>query len=133
MQVRPKKYRNWGPVTCLETGKTYPNPNEAARAIGYKTGEMVRMSVMWGKACKGLHFSDGRLAGEELEKARQKLEMEARQNLRRSILKPGLITCMPVPARGIITNVDIDALHPLTVRTRDGLVYYLRTDEVKLS
>ena len=145
MKVRPDRYRNWGPVTCLETGKTYPNPNEAARAIGYKTGEMVRMSVMLGKACKGLHFADGRLAGDELEKARQKLEIQARQNLRRSvpdeyeigipvrILKPGLITCMPVPARGVITNVDIDALHPLTVRTKSGLVYYLRTDEVQLA
>lgn len=133
MKVRPDRYRNWGPVTCLETGKTYPNQSEAARAIGYKTGEMVRMSVMLGKACKGLHFADGRLTGEDLEKARHELEMQARQNLRRSILKPGLITCMPVPARGIITNVDIDALHPLTVRTRDGLVYYLRTDEVKLA
>lgn len=145
MKVRPDRYRNWGPVTCLETGKTYPNQSEAARAIRYKTGEMVRMSVMLGKACKGLHFADGRLTGEDLEKARHELEMQARQNLRRSvpdeyeigipvrILKPGLITCMPVPARGIITNVDIDALHPLTVRTRDGLVYYLRTDEVKLA
>ena len=145
MKVRSDRYRNWGPVTCLETGKTYPNPNEAARAIGYKAGEMVRMSVMLGRACKGLHFADGKLAGEELEKARHELEMQARQNLRRSvpdeyeivipfrILKPGLITCMPVPANGVITNVDIDALHPLTVRTRDGLVYYLRTDEVKLA
>ncbi|WP_242324555.1 hypothetical protein [Faecalibaculum rodentium] len=145
MKVRPDRYRNWGPVTCLETGKTYPNQSEAARAIGYKTGEMVRMSVMLGKACKGLHFADGRLTGEDLEKARHELEMQARQNLRRSvpdeyeigipvrILKPGLITCMPVLARGIITNVDIDALHPFTVRTRDGLVYYLRTDEVKLA
>lgn len=145
MKVRPDRYRNWGPVTCLETGKTYPNQSEAARAIGYKTGEMVRMSVMLGKACKGLHFADGRLTGEDLEKARHELEMQARQNLRRSvpdeykigipvrILKPGLITCMPVPARGIITNVDIDALHPFTARTRDGLVYYLRTDEVKLA
>lgn len=145
MKVRPDRYRNWGPVTCLETGKTYPNQSEAARAIGYKTGEMVRMSVMLGKACKGLHFADGRLTGEDLEKARHELEMQARQNLRRSvpdeyeigipvrILKPWLITCMPVPARGIITNVDIDALHPFTVRTRDGLVYYLRTDEVKLA
>lgn len=145
MRIRPDRYRNWGPVTCLETGKTYPHPSEAARAIGYKTGEMVKMSVMLGKACKGLHFADGRLTGEGLEKARHELEMQARQNLRRSvpdeyeigipvrILKPGLITCMPVPARGIITNVDIDALHPLTVRTRDGLVYYLRTDEVKLA
>lgn len=145
MQVRPKKYRKWGPVTCLETGEVYATPNEAARAIGYKTGEMVRMSVMLGKACKGLHFADGRLAGEELEKARHELEMEARQNLDRGvpgeyeigipvrILKPGLITCMPVPARGVSTNVDIGALHPLTVRTRAGLVYYLRTDEVQLA
>ena len=145
MKVRPKKYRNWGPVTCLETGEVYATSNEAAKAIGYKTGEMVRMSVMLGKACKGLHFADGRLAGEELEKARHELEMQARQNLRRSvpdeyeigipvrILKPGLITCMPVPERGVITNVDIDALHPLTVRTKSGLVYYLRTDEVQLA
>lgn len=145
MKVRPDRYRNWGPVTCLETGKTYPNQSEAARAIGYKTGEMVRMSVMLGKACKGLHFADGRLTGEDLEKARHELEMQARQNLRRSvpdeyeigipvrILKPGLITCMPVPARGIITNVDIDALHPFTVRTRDGLVYYLKLEEVQLA
>lgn len=65
MKVRPDRYRNWGPVTCLETGKTYPNQSEAARAIGYKTGEMVRMSVMLGKACKGLHFADGRLTGED--------------------------------------------------------------------
>lgn len=83
MKVRLDRYRNWGPVTCLETGKTYPNPNEASRAIGYKSGGMVRMSVMLGKACKGLHFADGRLAGDELEKARQKLEMEARQNFDR--------------------------------------------------
>ena len=127
MKVRPDRYRNWGPVTCLETGKTYPNPNEAARA------------------CKGLHFADGRLAGEELEKARHELEMEARQNLGRSvpdeyeigvpvrILKPGLITCMPVPAKGVITSVDIDARHPLTVRTRAGLVYYLKLEEVQLA
>ncbi len=145
MKVRPKKRRKWGPVICLETGKTYPNPTKAARAIGYKTGEMVRMSVMLGKACKGLHFADGRLAGEELEKARHELEIQARQNLRRSvpdeyeigipvrILKPGLIACMPVPARGVITSVDIGAIHPLTVRTKSGLVYYLRTDEVQLA
>ena len=145
MQVRPERYRNWGPVTCLETGEVFATPNEAARAIGLKTSDMVRKSVLLGRACKGLHFADGRLAGEELEKARHELEMQARQNLRRSvpdeyeigipvrILKPGLITCMPVPARGVITNVDIDALHPLTVRTRAGLVYYLRTDEVQLA
>ena len=145
MKVRSDRYRNWGPVTCLETGKTYPNPNEAARAIGYKAGEMVRKSVLLGSACKGLHFADGKLAGEELEKARHELEMQARQNLLRSvpdeyeigipvrILKPGLITCMPVPERGVITNVDINALHPLTVRTKSGLVYYLRTDEVQLA
>jgi len=145
MKVRPDRYRNWGPMTCLETGKTYPNPNEAARAIGYKTGETVRRSVLLGRACKGLHFADGRLAGEELEKARHELEMEARQNLGRSvpdeyeigvpvrILKPGLITCMPVPAKGVITSVDIDARHPLTVRTRAGLVYYLKLEEVQLA
>ncbi len=145
MKVRPKKYRKWGPVTCLETGEVYATSNEAAKAIGLKTSEMVRMSVMLGNACKGLHFADGRLTGDALEKARKQLEMQARQNLDRGvpgeyeigipvrILKPGLITCMPVPARGVITNVDIDALHPLTVRTRDGLVYYLRTDEVKLA
>ncbi len=129
LEIRPDRYRNWGPVTCLETGTTYPNPTKAARASGYKTGEMVRMSVMLGKACKGLHFADGGLAGDELEKARHELEMQARQNLRHSvpdeyeigipvrILKPGLIDCMPVPARGVITNVDIAAIHPLTVRT----------------
>lgn len=145
MRVIQAKRRKWGPVTCLETGKTYPNPNEAARAIGYKAGEMVRMSVMLGKACKGLHFADGRLAGEELEKARHELEMKARQNLDRGvpgeyeigipvrILKPGLITCMPVPANGVITSVDIDARHPLTVRTRAGLVYYLKLEEVQLA
>ena len=145
MRVIQAKYRKWGPVTCLETGEVYATPNEAAKAIGYKTGEMVRVSVRLGKACKGLHFADGRLAGDELEKARQKLEIQARQNLRRSvpdeceigvpvtILKPGLIACMPVPAKGVITNVDIDALHPLTVRTKSGLVYYLRTDEVQLA
>lgn len=145
MKVRPDRYRNWGPMTCLETGKTYPNPNEAARAIGDKTGETVRRSVLLGRACKGLHFADGRLAGEELEKARHELEMEARQNLGRSvpdeyeigvpvrILKPGLITCMPVPAKGVITSVDIDARHPLTVRTRAGLVYYLKLEEVQLA
>ena len=49
------------------------------------------------------------------------------------IIKPGLITCMPVPAKGVITSIDIDAIHPLTVRTRAGLVYYLRTDEVQLA
>ena len=145
MKVIPDRYRNWGPVTCLETGKTYPNTSEAARAIGYKTGDTVRMSVKLGKACKGLHFADGRLTGDALEKARHELGIQARQNLRRSvpdeyeigipvrILKPGLITCMPVPERGVITNVDIDALHPLTVRTKSGLVYYLRTDEVQLA
>lgn len=145
MRVIQAKYRKWGPVTCLETGEVYATTNEAAKAIGLKTSEMVRMSVMLGKACKGLHFADGRLAGEELEKARHELEMEARQNLRRSvpdeyeigvpvrILKPGLITCMPVPARGVITNVDIDARHPLTVRTRAGLVYYLKLEEVQLA
>lgn len=133
MKVRPKKYRKWGPVTCLETGEVYATPNEAAKAIGLKTSDMVRKSILLERDCKSLHFADGRLTGEDLEKARHELEMQARQNLRRSILKPGLITCMPVPARGIITNVDIDALHPLTVRTRDGLVYYLRTDEVKLA
>lgn len=145
MKVRPDRYRNWGPVTCLETGEVFATPNEAARIIGYKTGEMVRKSVLLGRDCKGLHFADGRLAGEELEKARHELEMEARQNLGRSvpdeyeigvpvrILKPGLITCMPVPAKGVITSVDIDARHPLTVRTRAGLVYYLKLEEVQLA
>lgn len=145
MRVIQAPPRKWGPVTCLETGKTYPNPNEAARIIGYKTGEMVRKSVLLGRDCKSLHFVDGRLAGEELEKARHELEMEARQNLGRSvpdeyeigvpvrILKPGLITCMPVPAKGVITSVDIDARHPLTVRTRAGLVYYLKLEEVQLA
>lgn len=101
--------------------------------------------MLLGRDCKGLHFADGRLAGEELEKARHELEMEARQNLGRSvpdeyeigvpvrILKPGLITCMPVPAKGVITSVDIDARHPLTVRTRAGLVYYLKLEEVQLA
>lgn len=145
MQVRPKKYRKWGPVTCLETGEVYATPNEAAKAIGLKTSDMVRKSILLGKACKGLHFADGGPAGEELEKARHEPEIQARQNLRRSvpdeyeigvpvrILKPGLIDCMPVPAKGVITSVDIGAIHPLTVRTRDGLVYYLRTDEVQLA
>lgn len=145
MRVIQAKYRKWGPVTCLETGEVFATPNEAARAIGLKTSDMVRNSVLLGRACKGLHFADGKLAGDELEKARHEPEIQARQNLRRSvpdeyeigvpvrILKPGLITCMPVPARGVITNVDIDALHPLTVRTRAGLVYYLRTDEVQLA
>lgn len=145
MRVIQAPHRKWGPVTCLETGEVFATPNEAARIIGYKTGEMVRKSVLLGRDCKGLHFADGRLAGEELEKARHELEMEARQNLGRSvpdeyeigvpvtILKPGLIACMPVPAKGVITSIDIDARHPLTARTRDGLVYYLRTDEVKLA
>ena len=145
MQVRPKKYRKWGPVTCLETGEVYATPNEAAKAIGLITSDMVRKSILLERDCKGLHFADGKLAGDELEKARHEPEMKARQNLRRSvpdeyeigipvrILKPGLITCMPVPARGVITNVDIDALHPLTVRTRGGLVYYLKLEEVQLA
>ncbi|WP_305177886.1 hypothetical protein [Faecalibaculum rodentium] len=145
MRVIQAKHRKWGPVTCLETGEVYATPNEAAKVIGLKTSEMVRKSILLKRDCKSLHFVDGRLTGDALEKARHELEIQARQNLRRSvpdeyeigipvrILKPGLITCMPVPARGIITNVDIDALHPLTVRTRDGLVYYLRTDEVKLA
>lgn len=145
MRVIQAKRRKWGPVTCLETGEVYATPNEAAKAIGLKTSDMVRKSILLERDCKSLHFVDGRLAGDELEKARHELEMKARQNLDRGvpgeyeigipvrILKPGLITCMPVPARGVITNVDIDALHPLTVRTRDGLVYYLRTDEVKLA
>ena len=145
MRVIQAKRRKWGPVTCLETGEVYATPIEAAKALGYKADEMVRKSVLLGMACKGLHFADGKLAGEELEKARHELEMQARQNLLRSvpdeyeigipvrILKPGLITCMPVPERGVITNVDIDALHPLTVRTKSGLVYYLRTDEVQLA
>lgn len=50
-----------------------------------------------------------------------------------TIIKPGLIDCMPVPARGVITSVDINARHPLTVRTKSGLVYYLRTEEVQLA
>ena len=145
MRVIQAKHRKWGPVTCLETGEVYATPNEAAKAIGLKTSDMVRVSVRLGKACKGLHFADGRLAGEELEKARHELEIQARQNLDRGvpgeyeigipvrILKPGLITCMPVPARGVITSVDIGAIHPLTVRTKSGLVYYLRTDEVQLA
>ncbi len=83
MKVRSDRYRNWGPVTGLETGEVYATSNEAAKAIGLKTSEMVRMSVMLGRACKGLHFADGRLAGEELEKARHELEMKARQNLDR--------------------------------------------------
>ena len=106
---------------------------------------MVRKSILLKRDCKSLHFVDGRLTGDALEKARHELEIQARQNLRRSvpdeyeigipvrILKPGLITCMPVPARGVITNVDIDALHPLTVRTRAGLVYYLKLEEVQLA
>lgn len=145
MRVIQAPHRKWGPVPCLETGEVFATPNEAARIIGYKTGEMVRKSVLLGRDCKGLHFADGRLAGEELEKARHELEMEARQNLGRSvpdeyeigvpvrILKPGLITCMPVPAKGVITSVDIDARHPLTVRTRAGLVYYLKLEEVQLA
>ncbi|WP_304762794.1 hypothetical protein [Faecalibaculum rodentium] len=132
-------------MTCLETGEVFATPNKTANAIGLKTSDMVRKSVLLGRACKGLHFADGRLAGEELEKARHELEMEARQNLGRSvpdeyeigvpvrILKPGLITCMPVPAKGVITSVDIDARHPLTVRTRAGLVYYLKLEEVQLA
>lgn len=145
MRVIQAKYRKRGPVTCLETGEVFATPNEAARAIGLKTSNRVRNSVLLGRACKGLHFADGRLAGEELEKARHELEMEARQNLGRSvpdeyeigvpvrILKPGLITCMPVPAKGVITSVDIDARHPLTVRTRARLVYYLKLEEVQLA
>lgn len=145
MRVIQAPHRKWGPVTCLETGEVFATPNEAARIIGYKTGEMVRKSVLLGRDCKGLHFADGRLAGEELEKARHELEMQARQNLDRGvpgvyeigvpvkIIKPGLIECMPVPARGVITSVDIGAIHPLTVRTKSGLVYYLRTDEVELA
>lgn len=137
MKVRPKKYRKWGPVTCLETGEVYATPNEAAKAIGLKTSDMVRKSILLERDCKSLHFVDGRLTGDALEKARHELEMKARQNLDRGvpvrILKPGLITCMPVPAKGVITSVDIDARHPLTVRTKSGLVYYLRTDEVQLA
>ncbi|WP_289684083.1 hypothetical protein [Faecalibaculum rodentium] len=145
MRVIQAPHRKWGPVTCLETGEVFATPNEAARAIGLKTSDMVRKSVLLGRACKGLHFADGRLAGEELEKARHELEMKARQNLDRGvpgeyeigvpvrILKPGLITCMPVPAKGVITSVDIDARHPLTVRTRAGLVYYLKLEEVQLA
>lgn len=145
MRVIQAPHRKWGPVTCLETGEVFATPNEAARIIGYKTGEMVRKSVLLGRDCKSLHFVDGRLTGDALEKARHELEMKARQNLDRGvpgeyeigvpvrILKPGLITCMPVPAKGVITDVDIDALHPLTVRTRDGLVYYLKLEEVQLA
>ena len=145
MRVIQAKYRKWGPVTCLETGEVYATPTEAAKAIGLKTSKMVRKSILLERDCKSLHFAYGRLTGDALEKARHELEMKARQNLRRSvpdeyeigipvrILKPGLITCMPVPERGVITNVDIDALHPLTVRTKSGLVYYLRTDEVQLA
>lgn len=145
MRVIQAPHRKWGPVTCLETGEVFATPNEAARIIGYKTGEMVRKSVLLGRDCKSLHFVDGRLTGDALEKARHELEMKARQNLDRGvpgeyeigvpvrILKPGLITCMPVPAKGVITDVDIDALHPLTVRTRAGLVYYLKLEEVQLA
>ncbi|WP_304533004.1 hypothetical protein [Faecalibaculum rodentium] len=145
MKVRPKKYRKWGPVTCLETGEVYATPNEAAKAIGLKTSAMVRKSILLERDCKSLHFVDGRLTGDALEKARHELEMQARQNLDRGvpseyeigvpvrILKPGLITCMPVPARGVITSVDIGARHPLTVRTRDGLFYYLKLEEVQLA
>ncbi|WP_305181134.1 hypothetical protein [Faecalibaculum rodentium] len=112
MKVRPKKYRKWGPVTCLETGEVYATPNEAAKAIGLKTSDMVRKSILLERDCKSLHFVDGRLTGDALEKARHELEMQARQNLDRGvpseyeigvpvrIIKPGLITCMPVPARG---------------------------------
>lgn len=145
MRVIQDPHRKWGPVTCLETGEVFATPNEAARIIGYKTGEMVRKSVLLGRDCKSLHFVDGRLTGDALEKARHELEMKARQNLDRGvpgeyeigvpvrILKPGLITCMPVPAKGVITSIDIDARHPLTVRTRAGLVYYLKLEEVQLA
>lgn len=145
MRVIQAPHRKWGPVTCLETGEVFATPNEAARIIGYKTGEMVRKSVLLGRDCKSLHFVDGRLTGDALEKARHELEMKARQNLDRGvpgeyeigvpvrILKPGLITCMPVPAKGVITSIDIDARHPLTVRTRAGLVYYLKLEEVQLA
>lgn len=145
MRVIQAPHRKWGPVTCLETGEVFATPNEPARIIGYKTGEMVRKSVLLGRDCKSLHFVDGRLTGDALEKARHELEMKARQNLDRGvpgeyeigvpvrILKPGLITCMPVPAKGVITSIDIDARHPLTVRTRAGLVYYLKLEEVQLA
>ena len=145
MRVIQAKHRKWGPVTCIETGEVYATPTEAAKAIGLKTSKMVRKSILLERDCKSLHFAYGRLTGDALEKARHELEMKARQNLDRGvpgeyeigvpvrILKPGLIECMPVPAKGVITSIDIDARHPLTVRTRAGLVYYLKLEEVQLA
>ncbi len=100
---------------------------------------------MSGKAYYDLHFVLGHLTGKELEAARHEMEMQARKRLSEGvpdgyeigipvkIIKPGLIDCMPVPARGVITSVDIDARHPLTVRTKSGLVYYLKLEEVQLA
>lgn len=131
-------------VTCIETGEVYQNADEAGKAIG-RSPLSVRKSANAHVPVAGKHFVYGALSSEELRAMRVRMKHEEFHELRRR--RPDIPECcMPgspvivvgqslcpsigLPIMGIVEDIQVDHKHPVTVRTRDGGVYYCDPGEL---
>ncbi len=131
-------------VTCIETGEVYQNADEAGKAIG-RSPLSVRKSASAHVPVAGMHFVYGELSTDELRDMRVRVKVQEFRELRRR--RPDIQECcMPgspvivvgqslcpglqLPVRGIVDDIQVDHKHPVTVRTRDGGVYYCAPGEL---